>query len=336
MGIVVAIIAEVALVVKLVATCFGRFGLAGCVCQMALTLQPLWRRVSTSREVRCENGDPFPLLMNRIFDMIQQGAENLLNAALIDPINNFFDSLPWPLDGIGRPIPRACWSTAYNPYRCVGGPRTPAEQWALAQCEDASRGLEEMCYYARISHICTNDDMLNEYTSLFASGYQRVDDVMADFSDAFGETYAFMDPTMQALFKAVEQSSFSGPDLTRRKDICSSQSFISAMTLDMIIVSCIFAVMEQACPDDAEPDENFAFMVESATFSLPRVRFFWDAGVSRLLRRRSWPPTIPLCPWIPTASRWCVPGWRRCSRDCRTSPPRAWGPPWELTLPTSR
>ena len=40
--------------------------------------------------------------------------------------------------------------------------------------------------------------------------------------------------TMAELMRQVESSSFSGPDLSRRKDICSSNTFASAMTLDMV------------------------------------------------------------------------------------------------------
>lgn len=113
-----------------------------------LTLQPEWRKISTNKWVRCENGDPFPLLISRINDMIQQGAENLMNWGLIDPVNDFIDDLPWPLNGIGRPIPRVCWPTSYDPDRCRGGPITQYERDRLSQCEDTSRGLENLVRFA--------------------------------------------------------------------------------------------------------------------------------------------------------------------------------------------
>lgn len=101
--------------------------------------------------VRCEDGDPFELLVNRINDMIQQGAENLLNAALVEPINDFIDNLPWPLDSIGRPIPRICWSTRYDPDRCRDGPITQEERDRLAQCEYPSRGLENLVRFCPLT-----------------------------------------------------------------------------------------------------------------------------------------------------------------------------------------
>lgn len=115
-----------------------------------MTLQPEWRKVSTNPAVRCENGDPFPLLVDRLVDMIQNGAESLLNAALVDPLNDLLENLPWPLSYIGRPIPRPCWNTQYDPVRCSGGSITPEQQLAHARCEDTSYGLENLCYYARV------------------------------------------------------------------------------------------------------------------------------------------------------------------------------------------
>jgi hypothetical protein len=181
--------------------------------------------------------DPFPLLISRIGDMIQQGAETLLNTGLIDPVNDFVENLPWPLNNIGRPIQRVCWQTTYDPDRCTGGPLTITERNQLAQCEDVSQGLENLCFYARVRQICSNDDMITEYTQLFANGYQTVDAVEAEFNAAFGESFDYMDPTMANLMRAVEVSSFSGPDLSRRQDICSSHAFSSAMTLDMVCIA---------------------------------------------------------------------------------------------------
>jgi hypothetical protein len=81
---------------------------------------------------------------------------------------------------------------------------------------------------------------------------------------------------MANLMRAVESSSFSGPDLAARKDICSGMAFTSAMSLDMIIQSCAFAVMESFCPKDTEPDEKFEFFIKTVEFELPKVRFDYD------------------------------------------------------------
>lgn len=157
-SIVDAIWADVLTVARLLAVCFSSFGLSGCVCQMALTLQPEWRKISTNKWVRCENGDPFPLLISRIHNMIQQGAENLVNWGLIDPINDVVDNLPWPLNSIGRPFRHICWPTSYDPDRCKGGPITQYERDRLSQCEDTSRGLENLVRFCPLTpptHLTT-------------------------------------------------------------------------------------------------------------------------------------------------------------------------------------
>ena len=116
----------------------------------------------------------------------------------------------------------------------MNGALTAQEATRLTQCEDQSYGLEEMCHWARVKQVCGNEDMLNEYTNIFAHGYQSVDAVEQEFANAFGESYRFLDPTVAELMRQVETSSFSGPDLSSRRDICSSNTFASSMSLDMV------------------------------------------------------------------------------------------------------
>lgn len=99
-----------------------------------------------------------------------------------------------------------------------------------------------------------------EYRDLFAQGFKTVDEVEAEFSEAFGESFREVDPvgctiethmthkqshtrltlricvlqTLAALMEQVEISSYSGPDLEPRRDICSTNAFASSMTLDMV------------------------------------------------------------------------------------------------------
>jgi hypothetical protein len=111
---------------------------------------------------------------------------------------------------------------------------------------------------SQVRHICANDDLLQGYDSLFANGYKSVDETQAEFARAFGESFEYLDPvcsnprtlepgtpkracarvprsqTMAELMRQVERSSKSGPDLTARRSICSSNAFASAMSLDMV------------------------------------------------------------------------------------------------------
>jgi hypothetical protein len=184
--------------------------------------------MSTNPAVRCENGDPFQLLVSRINDMIILGAESMINF-VINGINRVLRKIPFVPS-----IPKVCFRTGSDRDRCKGGSPTKEELAKLSRCEDSSYGLEELCYYARVSQICSSDAMLSEYNELFAQGYKTVDDVQGELAEAFGESFQMIDPTMAELLRQVEISTFSRPDLDKRKDICSSAHFASAMSLDMV------------------------------------------------------------------------------------------------------
>mgnify|MGYP001395604958 CR=1 FL=1 len=81
--------------------------------------------------------------------------------------------------------------------------------------------------------------MLGDYASLFDSGFQDADSLQSKFTAAFGDSYSMMDPQfldlMEQVHKEAELSAQSGPDLTRRREICSSEAFFSAMRLDQIV-----------------------------------------------------------------------------------------------------
>ena len=57
-----------------------------------------------------------------------------------------------------------------------------------------------MCYYARVRQICSSNEMVNEYTEIFAQGYKTVDEVEQEFADAFGESYRFIDHAVVTLY----------------------------------------------------------------------------------------------------------------------------------------
>ena len=76
-----------------------------------MTLQPLWRKVAkpinnpwdpnyaSAKAIRCENGDPFVLLVNRIVDLIADEGQNFINFKLVDPSNDAIESIQIP--GLG-------------------------------------------------------------------------------------------------------------------------------------------------------------------------------------------------------------------------------------------
>ena len=204
-------------------------------------------------------------------------------------MNGFLQSLPWPLDFIGRnpddpsgpktgPFQRACFDDPGRPRKCEGGGITVADQARLDECEDEKLkgGLDMTCYFNRVHSICSADEMISDYDKMFENGFEDLEQLQSEFESAFGDSYAMMDPTLVDLVQAAHTSTLSGPDLTNRRDLCSGEAFASAMRLDQIITSCFFAMVQTACGDEAEEDASFAFTMESATFKIPLVRFSYE------------------------------------------------------------
>ena len=234
--------------------------------QFSLTLQPAWRLQSTNDKVRCTNGDPWELMLDQvnsqIIDWAQWGINELIKT---------FNSIPAVPD-----IQEVCWNTPAEPNRCGQDPKMK-EHFRECQDAEAKGGLDMTCYFHRVHTICSNTNMLLGYSGLFMDGYQDADNLQAQYEKEFGDSYDMLDPQMLQLMEETQRSTLeSGPDLSQRREICSSDAFYSAMRLDQIIVSCMFAIVEQACPPDYEDDESFAFTIESTTFKLPLVR--WTYG----------------------------------------------------------
>jgi hypothetical protein len=277
-SVVDGLIADVSTAVRLVGACFADAGVRGCICALGKTLEPMWRRVSTNRVVRCENGDAFALIVDHVLDLIKKSAEGIINSYVIRPVKSVIRRMPWPMSKLSGRLKELCLPTRLDPDRCArGGAITEEEAAKLDRCEDPRNGLENMCFYARVKLICDNDVMLGGYMHLFASGHRDVDQLELEFMQAFDASFR-EDKVLVALLEAAEQSLFSGPDLQERRDLCSSSAFASAMSLQQVIVSCIFALLEDFCSPAAEASDDFLYMLETTSWELRTVRLFY--GVS--------------------------------------------------------
>lgn len=83
--------------------------------------------------------------------------------------------------------------------------------------------------------ICTNPRFQDEYYTLFDKGYENLDDLQSQVSEAFGSSYEYLDPATSDFLDQASISALSGPELDDRKDICSSQAFASTLRLDQIV-----------------------------------------------------------------------------------------------------
>lgn len=131
----------------------SQHGIAGCICQFALTLQPKWREVSTNPAVRCENGDPFQMMLAQIDSLVIEWIEGGVNW-FIDRANDIVNGFPLIGGAIGRPFPRFCYpGHPHDPaHACSEADQTAEERAAWLRCEhaDLAGGLDLLCYYKRV------------------------------------------------------------------------------------------------------------------------------------------------------------------------------------------
>ena len=285
-----ALFADLFTAIRLIGKCFGDHGFAGCFCQLALTIQPTWRRFSTNKDVRCTNGDPFVQLLSQLDSLIVKWSEAYINWPIFQ-INAVFNVIGLILGGLIKdPIPYMCLPTRHEPYRCrhrYGGGKM-AE--LLSNCED-QEDLTKLCFYARVKQICgdattsfgESDSLLADWNALFAKGYENMDSLEKEFAAAFQDSYdTVLDPLLVKLLEAVESTANDEAHqeaIEARKNICSTNAFASSMTLDMVIVSCVFAMVEKSCPSGAtEPDEDFEFYIAGTSWELASIRWEWEAS----------------------------------------------------------
>ena len=133
-----ALIADIGTALKLAAICFNP---VACACQVFMMMKPAWLDNLPDEMSKCRGGDVFGLIFDKIMSMIVQGAEDIVND-VIGSVNDFVDSLPFPLDGIGRPIAEVCFP--YKDHKLC--PSDPQALEALFGCS-VSGPLHERCYY---------------------------------------------------------------------------------------------------------------------------------------------------------------------------------------------
>tara|TARA_B110000046_G_scaffold169930_1_gene189440 strand:- start:2641 stop:3147 length:507 start_codon:yes stop_codon:yes gene_type:complete len=138
---------------------------------LQLTLQPEWRKRSTNAKVRCENGDPFDLLVAQIDTMVINWAESAVNW-LIDRANDVLDKIPF----VGRPLRHWCAPNKHIPQKCLNGGLSDAERQHFIDCEDPEYkgGLDLTCYYHRVrANMHTSPSLLHPLSHMFQPAWQH-------------------------------------------------------------------------------------------------------------------------------------------------------------------
>lgn len=105
-----------------------------------MTLQPLWRRISTNKKVRCEEGDPFFQLLSQLDSLIVSWLEDGVNSA-VGVVNSILSKIQI----LGRnPITwRLCLPTPSNRHRCDDHlTREEAARFAKCERSELAGGLD--------------------------------------------------------------------------------------------------------------------------------------------------------------------------------------------------
>ena len=162
-----------------------------------MTLQPAWRRFSTNKDIRCENGDPFVQLLKQLDSLIVKWAEDSVNRPIV-AVNKVFNVVnKVTLGAVPKdPIPYVCLPTRHEPYRChrhynIGG----NVLHKLTQCEE-QENLANLCFYARVKQICGDstsffgdrDTMLHDWMALFSSGFEDLGNLEKEFAGTLRAT----------------------------------------------------------------------------------------------------------------------------------------------------
>lgn len=134
-----------------------------------------------------------------------------------------------------------------------------------------ARVARAQCYYERVRRICLSPEYKEDYEALFDIGYGSADELKSQYAAAFGSSFDAMDPTLADLFATVETDE---RNYDYERDICSDTRMFHGMTLDMVIMSCFFAMTQGFC-SNADTDDLETFL-RSVEWRLPDVRFEYD------------------------------------------------------------
>ena len=217
-----ALTQDISSAIRIASKCIGDSGFGGCICNIFLALKPAWIDVLPSPQERCEGGNIFGLLANKILELALTSVEDAVNGFIIDPLNYAIRAVVgWiPFIGSNAPqIPRACFTGFWKPGgKCFLGDNDMA---AYFGCYGTDRSVaHKMCYWARQKSICMGaDGTYGRYKALFTS--PSGDELEAKYQKIAGDGYNVIDPTFKAVFNSV-RNSVQREDVTAAQDICDS------------------------------------------------------------------------------------------------------------------
>ena len=182
--------------------------------------------------------------------------------------------------------------TPQDVYRCRLGPYTAAALEEDLGCSFSDETAEAArCYFARQRSICLGSQDQSRavrYKNLFSA--PSTSELQQQFWDIVGDSFVNIPPALQAAFAQVNKISSNDVFTSEAANICD-ESLRNSMSLDEIILACVFSFFESFCGVPPEEGE-FSTFVNELKWDLPDVPWSWDYNP---------PPPPPLGPNSPAA-----------------------------------
>ena len=250
---------DVTTALRLAAICLNP---VACVCQVFMMVKPAWIDSLPNEVLKCRAGDMFGLLVERILIMIIEMAEGIINEHIMAFLRN---SVGW----IGVKVNDIC--IPYKDQKLC--PSDPKALEALFGCSTVDPQAHKRCFYERQRAICLGqDDARDRYEELFDS--PTASELQQQFKEIVGDSYDSIPPAMLQAFKdaGTTETGFNRAAAT----LCDG-SLKNSMTLDEIILSCVFNNIESFCPG-AKDDDDLDTYLREVQWKIPHVR--WDYTAS--------------------------------------------------------
>jgi len=265
--------ADISTAVNIARICFGDLGMAGCLCNIVLSMKPNWinNLPAGDERAKCKGSNIFTLIGNKIIQMALRFIDYVVNDEIVDPANAILCWIPFCPQ-----IPRLCLSGPFNepgPEReCKYGSQLNTD--ALGCYDDGAFNADKQCFFVRRDAICTDKTgTYGEYQGLFDA--PTAEELQKKYNSLVGDSFAVLNPAFASLMSKVTRA--SGYDVAAARDLCDD-SYYGSMDLDKIIIVCFFEHVRKFCPSDGSSERFQTFIKNDVVWQLPTVTFDWDAS----------------------------------------------------------
>ena len=258
-----AVLDDLTTALRLAAICISP---SACMCQVFMMVKPAWVDTLDTNvgNERCQMGMFYIMEQQLIPFMIETG-EGIINEYVMTFVRSIAGKLGIKVNDICIP---------YSGKEC---PSDPKALEALFGCSTTDPQAHKRCYYERQRAICmAKDNAKDRYEALFHS--PTASELEEQFREIVGDTYESIPPAMLQAFKDAGTAGASTTGFNKAAaDICRDGSIQDAMTLEEIILSCVFNNIEQFCPGTKDDDELETYL-KQADWKLPDVRWIYTAS----------------------------------------------------------